>query len=116
MKVAVLAGLAVLAAALPAPGIQTNLDSLRAAYLAGRELTRAGNHAAAADAFRTAVAHPTLRTYAQYEQAAVLLRTGTSGAAAEAAAILRSTAPSAPTRLRGRILAALGEAERKSVV
>jgi soluble lytic murein transglycosylase len=107
----VLAGLLALAAALPAPGIQTNLDQMRAAYIAGREMTRAGNHAAASDAFRTAVAHPTLRTYAQYEQAAALLRTGTSGAAEEAASILRSTAPSAPPRLRGRILTALGEAE-----
>ncbi|MDI6771687.1 MAG: tetratricopeptide repeat protein, partial [bacterium] len=107
----VLAGLAVLAAALPAPGIQTNLDSLRAAYLTGRELTRAGTHAAAADAFRTAAAHPTLRTYAQYEAAAALLRAGATGAASEAASILRSTAPSAPPRLRGRMLALLGEAE-----
>ncbi|MDQ7840469.1 MAG: transglycosylase SLT domain-containing protein [bacterium] len=107
----VLAGLAVLAAALPAPGIQTNLDSLRAAYLTGRELTRAGTHTVAADAFRTAAAHPTLRTYAQYEAAAALLRAGTTGAASEAASILRSTAPSAPPRLRGRMLALLGEAE-----
>lgn len=106
-----LGGLAVLAAALPAPGIQTNLDPLRAAYLTGRELTRAGKHAAASDAFRTAAAHPTLRAHAQYEQAAALLRTGTSGAATEASSILRSTAPPAPTRLRGRMLILLGEAE-----
>jgi len=111
VKPAALAGLVVLAAALPAPGIQTNLDSLRAAYLTGRELTRAGKHAAASDAFRTAAAHPTLRAHAQYEQAAALLRTGTPGAATEASSILRSTAPSAPTRLRGRILTLLGEAD-----
>ncbi len=104
-------GLIVLAAALPAPGTQTNLDSLRAAYLTGREMTRAGNHAAAAEAFQTAAAHPTLRAYARYEQAAALLRTGTPGVAAEAAAILRAAVASSPTRLRGRMLVLLGEVE-----
>lgn len=108
---AALAGLAVLVAALPALGAQNNLDPLRAAYLAGRELSKAGTYAAAADAFRTAAAHPTLRSYAQYETATALLRAGTPGAASEAASILRSGAPSASPRLRGRMLVALGEAE-----
>ncbi len=109
---AVLAVLTVLALPAPvSPGAEINLDALRAAYRMGRDLTLAGRHAAAAEAFGQAVAHPTLRAHAQYEQAAALLRSGSPGAASAAAGILRFAAHSAPARLRGRMLIALGEAE-----
>ncbi len=93
---------------LTAPVLVSDLDVLRASYLAGWCLTQLGRHGTAAAAFRSASAHPTLRTYAQIGEAIALVKVG---AADMAAANLRATAARVQGRLRGRVLAALGEAE-----
>jgi len=93
---------------LTAPVLVSDLDVLRASYLAGWCLTQLGRHGTAAAAFRSASAHPTLRPYAQIGEATALVKVG---AADMAAANLRATAARLQGRLRGRVLAALGEAE-----
>jgi len=94
--------------ALTAPVLVSDLDVLRASYLAGWCLAQVGRHGTAAAAFRSASAHPTLRPYAQIGEAIALVRVGAAEMAADS---LRATAARLQGRLRGRALAALGEAE-----
>lgn len=86
----------------------SSLEDLRASHLLGWCLTRAGRHAAAAEAFSRAEAHPTLRPYATLGRGAALL---SAGSAASAASLLRALAGSSAGRLRGRALLGLGDAE-----
>jgi soluble lytic murein transglycosylase-like protein len=85
-----------------------DLEARRASFLLGRCLARANLHARAADAFRKAAWHPSLRAHARLELGTALMR---SDQAAESAAALRELAAAASGRLRGRAFLALGEAE-----
>ena len=90
------------------PVLVSDLDAQRASYLAGWCLAQVGRHADAVAAFRSASRHPTLRPYAQIGEAIGLLNSGGAEAAADN---LRAAAGRLQGRLRGRTLAALGEAE-----
>ena len=94
--------------ALIAPVLVSDLDVQRASYLAGWCLAQVGRHANAAAAFRSASVHPSLGPYAQIGEAIALVKSGGAGAAADS---LRAAAGRLQGRLRGRALAALGEAE-----
>jgi soluble lytic murein transglycosylase len=86
----------------------SDLEARRASYLHGWCLARTGRYAHAAEAFRAAAGHATLRPHAVVAQAAAVVKAGRPG---EATAILGDEAGRMTGRLRARALAALAEAE-----
>ncbi len=85
-----------------------DLEAQRASYLSGWCLARGGRHQEAAEAYRAAIGHPSLQTYATIEAGRALLQ---SGNVDDAARLLRDVAARATGRVRGRALLALGQAE-----
>jgi len=94
--------------ALAALAAGSDLEAQRASFLLGWCLARTGRHAQAAEAYRAASVHPTLRTHARIGEAAALTA---AGRAADAAVRLRKVAASTEGHIKARALVALGEAE-----
>lgn len=85
-----------------------DLEAQRAAYLMGWCLTKLDRHREAAEAYQRSVGHPTLGALARIEAGLAHVR---AGSAASAPPMLREAAAGASGKLRGRALAALGQAE-----
>jgi len=100
-------GCAAVAPALRALAAGGGLHAQRASLALGACQLGNGHPGPAAEAFAAAASHPTLALHARLHQGRALVA---AGQAAEAAGVLREVAAGARGRVRGRALAALGEA------